>query len=53
MSEFIGNFEDAVQKKKDIKSKQRKMNNLKATKKRKKKKNTVLQHATNLKEDEA
>ena len=51
MSEFIGSFEDAIQKKKDIKSKQRKMNNLTATKKRKKK-NTVLQHATNLGEDE-
>ena len=50
MSEFIGNFEDSIQKKKDIKSKQRKMNNLKKSKTRKRK-NTVLQHATNL-EDE-
>ena len=50
MSEFIGNFEDSIQKKKDIKSKQRKMNNLKKSKTRKRK-NTVLQHATNLKDE--
>ena len=52
MSEFIGAFEDSIQKKKNIKSKQRKMINLKKHKTRKKKDN-LLQHVTNLKKDEA
>jgi hypothetical protein len=50
MSEFIGNFEESMQKKKNIKNKQRKMTSLKKGKTRKK--NTVLQHATNLNKDE-
>ena len=51
MSDFIGTYEDSMQKKKDIKSKQRKMTNLNKQKTRKKK-NNLLQHATNLKETE-
>ena len=50
MSEFIGSFEESMQKKKDIKSKQRKMTNLKKRKTRKKK-NNLLRHVTDLKKD--
>ena len=50
MSEFIENFEDSMKKKKEIKSKQRKSTSSK--KKNKTNDNNILQHATNLTEEE-
>jgi len=47
MSEFIGTFEESIQKKKDIKNKQRKVQ-----RKKRKTKNNILNKATNLSEDE-
>ena len=47
MSEFVYTFEDAIQKKKDIKNKQRTI-----VKKKKKNKNNILDKAINLSEDE-
>ena len=47
MSEFVYTFEDAIQKKKDIKNKQRTI-----VKKKRKNKNNILDKATNLSKDE-
>jgi hypothetical protein len=45
MSEFIGNFEESVQKKKDIKTKQKKVI-------KKRRSGSLLERATNLTEEE-